>query len=63
MLPPSPDPQHDGHAFGDGQSQGVCERWPNLARDAAAGVIALLAMGVWAWSQGLSGPYHFDDYT
>lgn len=29
----------------------------------AAGLMALLAMGVWAWSQGLSGPYHFDDYS
>jgi hypothetical protein len=29
----------------------------------AAVVAALLAGGVWAWSRGLDGPYHFDDYT
>jgi hypothetical protein len=29
----------------------------------AAGIIALLATGLWAWSRGLNGPYHFDDYA
>ncbi len=28
----------------------------------AALLIGLLGIGLWAWSQGLSGPYHFDDY-
>jgi len=26
-------------------------------------LIALLGCGLWAWSFGLSGPYHFDDYV
>jgi hypothetical protein len=30
---------------------------------AAAGLIALLATGLWAWSRGVTGPYHFDDYA
>lgn len=25
--------------------------------------MALLGIGVWSWSRGLAGPYHFDDYT
>src|SRR5688572_19525963 len=30
--------------------------WPTAA-------ILLLFAGIWAWSAGLSGPYHFDDYV
>ncbi len=28
----------------------------------AGALIVLLGVGLWAWSQGLNGPYHFDDY-
>ncbi len=27
----------------------------------AVALVALLGVGLWAWSQGLNGPYHFDD--
>jgi len=29
----------------------------------AAAVLTLCAIGLWAWSGGLPGPYHFDDYA
>lgn len=36
----------------------------STSRALLAGVlIALLAIGVWAWSHGLGGPYHFDDHV
>ena len=34
---------------------------PKAARYAFVGL--LLASGLWAWSRGISGPYHFDDFT
>jgi hypothetical protein len=27
------------------------------------GAVVLLLAGLWAWSAGLDGPYHFDDFV